>query len=303
MALGFAVSSSLLPESPWYVHAFVGATLAATSVGITARVLKDLGRIDTGEARVILGAAVADDVLGLTILATITGLIATVHEGGEASLAAAPILVAVAKAASFLVVATVAGRLIAGALFRAASAARLRGMPVVLSVSYCFLVAGAAEVMGLAPIVGAFAAGLVLNEAHYRGFTRMCARRFQEVVLPMSAVLTPVFFVFMGLKVDLRAFTSPDVLVLAAGLITAAVVGKLVSSLGVLDKRLNRLAVGVGMIPRGEVGLIFAGVGASLLIGREPVLSEGTLSALVLMVVVTTLVTPPLLRSILGSET
>jgi Kef-type K+ transport system membrane component KefB len=302
MALGFVVSSSLLPEAPWYVHAFAGATLAATSVGITARVLKDLGRLDTGEARVVLGAAVADDVLGLTILATLTGLVVSIDSGGAANIAAAPILMAVGKAASFLVVAVVAGRLIAGQLFRAASAVKTRGMPVVVSVCYCFFVAGVSELMGLAPIVGAFAAGLVLNEAHYRGHTRMCARRFQEVVLPLSAVFTPVFFVFMGLKVDLRALSSTHVVVLAAGFTCAAVLGKLASSLGVLDRRLNRLAVGVGMIPRGEVGLIFASIGASLQIGGEAVLSASTLSALVLMVVATTLVTPPLLRSILGSE-
>jgi Kef-type K+ transport system membrane component KefB len=296
MALGWAVSFFSLPESPWYVHVFVGATLAATSVGITARVLKDLGRIETGEARVILGAAVVDDVLALVLLAIVTGLIASVGHDGEARIAAAPILITVGKAVSFLIIAIVAGRLIARLLFRVGSAAMVRGMPIVLSVCYCFLVAGAAELMGLAPIVGAFAAGLVLNEAHYRGYTRMCARRFQEVVAPLSAVLTPVFFVVMGLKVDLRAFASIGVLVLAAGLMVAAVLGKLLSGLGVLERQLSRLAVGVGMIPRGEVGLIFVGIGASLQVGGEPILSASTLSALVFMVMATTLVTPPLLK-------
>jgi Kef-type K+ transport system membrane component KefB len=128
----------------------------------------------------------------------------------------------------------------------------------------------------------------------------MCARRFEEIVLPISSVFTPVFFVFVGLKVDLRSLTSWRVVLFAAGLSLAAIAGKQLCSVGVLEKGVNRLAVGVGMIPRGEVGLIFASIGSTLLVAGKPVFSSDTFSALVLMVMVTTLATPPLLKTLLS---
>ena len=294
--LGYGVTAALLPGSPWYVDLFAGATLAATSVGITARVLKDLGKTASGEGRIILGAAVVDDVLGLVLLAIVTGLTVSVAGGGHSGLSAGPILWIVAKAVLFLVVAVAGGRWIAGLILSTGARARVAGMAIVLSVCFCFAMAAAAEAVGLAPIVGAFAAGLVLNESHFAGYSRMCARDFREIVRPLTMLFTPVFFAHMGMRVDLGSFTSGRVLLLAAALTAAAIAGKQICALGVFEKGVNRLAVGLGMIPRGEVGLIFAGIGATLIVGGRPVFSPGVFSAMVLMVMVTTLVTPPLLK-------
>ena len=294
--LGYAVSMYFLPESDWYVHLFAGATLAATSVGITARVLKDLGKMGTKEARIILGAAVVDDVLGLIILSVASGLITSIGSGTAGDISILPVLTIIGKSIIFLAVAIVAGRFVGGKILQIGATAKVGGMPVVLSICHCFSLAGLAEVFGLAPIVGAFAAGLVLDEKHYQGYTKMRSESFEHIVSPISSILVPVFFVVMGLRVDLRSFADWRVLQFAGALSLAAIVGKQVCSLGVLEKGLNRLAVGVGMIPRGEVGLIFAGIGAGLMVSGQPVFSSETFSAMVVMVMVTTLATPPLLK-------
>jgi Kef-type K+ transport system membrane component KefB len=158
--------------------------------------------------------------------------------------------------------------------------------------------AGIAETIGLAAIVGAFAAGLVLDHTHYVGYHELREKKIEELLAPVSAIYVPVFFVLMGLRVDLSAFGSLGVLEFAGALSIAAIIGKQVCSLGVLEKGLNRLAVGIGMIPRGEVGLIFAGIGANLMVGGEPVLSSEAFSAMIVMVMVTTLATPPLLKAV-----
>lgn len=298
--LGYGVSMWYLPESAWYVHTFVGATLAATSVGITARVLKDMRKMDTKEARIILGAAVVDDVLGLIILAVVSGIITSIANGGSAEISAGPVLMIIGKAVAFLAIAIVAGRQLAGRIIHWGSNAKVRGIPVVLTISYCFLMAGIAELIGLAAIVGAFAAGLVLDETHYRGYHELKAKKVEELLAPVSAIYVPVFFVLMGLRVDLSAFGSLKVLEFAGALSLAAILGKQVCSLGIMEKGLNRLAVGVGMIPRGEVGLIFAGIGSTLMVAGVPVFSPETFSAMVVMVMVTTLATPPLLKALMS---
>ena len=298
MVLGYGVSMWFLPEAAWYVHTFVGATLAATSVGITARVLKDMRKMDTKEARIILGAAVVDDVLGLIILAVISGIVTSIADGGSAEISLMPVIYIIAKSIAFLAVAVIAGRSLAGRIIDWGSRAKVAGIPVVLTISYCFLMAAIAETIGLAAIVGAFAAGLVLDETHYRGYRELKAKKVEELLAPVSAIYVPVFFVLMGMRVDLSAFTSASVLQFALALSVAAIIGKQVCSFGVLEKGLNRLAIGVGMIPRGEVGLIFAGIGATLSVGGVPIFSPETFSAIVVMVMVTTLATPPLLKSL-----
>lgn len=298
MILGYGVSAWFLPEAAWYVHTFVGATLAATSVGITARVLKDMRKMDTKEARIILGAAVVDDVLGLIILAVVSGIVTSIADGGSAEISFGPVMYIVGKSVAFLAVAVVAGRALAGRVIDWGSRAKVGGIPVVLTISYCFLMAAIAETIGLAAIVGAFAAGLVLDETHYRGYHELKAKKVEELLAPVSAIYVPVFFVLMGLRVDLSAFASASVLQFALALSVAAIIGKQVCSLGVLEKGLNRLVIGVGMIPRGEVGLIFAGIGATLSVGGVPIFSPETFSAMVVMVMVTTLATPPLLKAL-----
>ncbi len=297
-ALGWGVGAWLLPEEGPYVHAFLGATLTATSVGITARVLKDLNRSQTNEARVVLGAAVIDDVLGLVILAVVTGIIGAANRGG--SLATGDVVFTLVKAVGFLVGALVVGVLFSRRLFSLASKLRARGVLLALGLAFCFLLSWLSGVIGLAPIVGAFAAGLILEEVHYRDFVDRGEHGLEELIQPISSFLVPIFFVVMGMRTDLKSFLQPGVLGLAAALTIVAIIGKQACSLGVLGKGVDRLSVGLGMIPRGEVGLIFANIGLALSVGGHRIINEETFSAVVVMVIVTTMVTPPALKWSLG---
>ena len=297
--LGWGVSYYFLPEEATLTHVFIGATLCATSVGITARVLRDMGRLQTRESRIILGAAVIDDVMGLLILAVVAGAIRASAAGG--ALAVSDVLVIAAKSVAFLVGAVAVGHFVVPHFFRALGRFEGHGVLLTMALAFCFFLAWAAASVGLAPIVGAFAAGLVLDEAHFETFNQRGGQALEDLLAPVSVVLVPVFFVLMGMKVDLSAFARWELLGLAAALTVAAVVGKQVCSLGVVERGVNRLAVGLGMIPRGEVGLIFAGIGATLTLpdaqGRpEPVVGPAVFGAVVIMVIVTTLVTPPALK-------
>jgi len=292
-ALGWGVGALLLPGHSTYAHAFLGATLTATSVGITARVLKDLGKTQIAEARVILGAAVIDDVLGLVILAVVAGVIGAAETGVALSAGGTGLILA--KAALFLVGALVIGVALSPRLF--AGAARLRGRGVLLATALiaCFVLAALASAIGLAAIVGAYAAGLILEDVHWREFTRRGEQRLQDLIAPIAEFLVPVFFVLMGMRVELSAFAHPEVLGLALLLTVAAIVGKQACALGAIGGGLDRLSVGVGMIPRGEVGLIFASIGMTLTLHGERIVDAGVYSAVVIMVMVTTMVTPPAL--------
>lgn len=301
--LGWGVAAYFLPDEARLAHFFIGATLCATSVGITARVLKDMGRLQTRESRIILGAAVIDDVLGLIILAVVAGAIKAAAAGATLSIAETALIAG--KAVAFLFGAIVIGRYLTPRLFRRAGRLEVEGVLLALSVAFCFLLAWAAAKVGLAPIVGAFAAGLVLDEVHFETFEERGKHDLQRLVAPVGAVLVPIFFVLMGMRVDLRAFARVELLGFALALTVAAILGKQVCSLVVLDRGLNRLAIGLGMIPRGEVGLIFAGVGATLMLPgaegvNEPVIKGGTFGVIVIMVIITTLITPPALKRALA---
>jgi Kef-type K+ transport system membrane component KefB len=293
-ALGWAVSAWLLPSASPYVHAFIGATLTATSVGITARVLQDLGASRTPEARIILGAAVIDDVLGLVILGAVSGVIAAAAQ--SAAFSVWSIARIAAAAMIFLVGALLLGIYAAPRLFALASLLQGRGVLLTLSLSFCFVMAWTSSLIGLAPIVGAFAAGLVLEDVHFKDFMSRGERSLEDLIRPISDAFVPIFFVLMGLRTDLGAFISGGSLELAAALIVVAIIGKQACALGVTLPGVNRLAVGIGMIPRGEVGLIFANVGAGLMLDGVPVIGPSIFSAVVVMVIVTTLVTPPALK-------
>lgn len=293
MVLGWGVGIALLPHSSSFVHAFLGATLAATSVGITARVLQDLGRSQTNEARIVLGAAVIDDVLGLVVLAVVTGVITAADRGEAVSYVAIGIILL--KALGFLVGALAIGVRFSPRLFHVAAQLKARGVLLAVGLSFCFFLAWVANAIGLAPIVGAFAAGLILEAIHFRDFTDRGEHGLEELVAPIASFLTPVFFVLMGMRTDLRAFGEVRVLFLAAALTLVAVVGKLACALAV-PRGVDRLSIGIGMIPRGEVGLIFANIGAALTIGGEPVVNRQEFSAVVVMVIATTMITPPALK-------
>lgn len=299
LALGYFVSSAFMTEDAQpYVHLFVGATLSATSVGITARVLKDIGKTETRESRVILGAAIVDDILGLLLLAFVFGLLRSADAGDPMGFEWLPILVILGKALGFLAGSFLVSRWAVEGMLAILQYAKSKSVGFVLGLAFCFLMAALAELVGLANVVGAFAAGLVLESslAHRFG-ARLIRHRLDRSVEPIAAIFVPVFFVHMGLRVDLASFAYGDVLVFVAVLSAVAIASKQVCSLGVLEKGLNRLAIGVGMIPRGEVGLIFAGVGSGVMVAGAPVFSTETYSVVVATVILTTLVTPPLLKA------
>jgi len=303
--LGLGVAAYFIPGEAPLSHIFIGATLCATSVGITARVFKDLGKLSTREARIILGAAVIDDVLGLLILTVVAGAIKATAAGTVLSMLGIAIIAG--KALLFLIGAIVLGHLVVPHILRSAGRLETRGVLLTLAVAFCLALSWAAAKVGLAPIVGAFAAGLVLDEVHYKPEGRRHGRDLHELLQPVSTFLVPVFFVLMGLKVDLSLFAERELLGFALVLTVAAILGKQICAAGVLQSGVSRLAVGVGMVPRGEVGLIFAGIGATLMLPNatgqtEPVIGSGTFGVVVIMVFITTLITPPALKWALGRQ-
>ncbi len=268
---------------------FVGATLTATSVGITARVLSDLGRMRTREARIVLGAAVIDDVLGLVILTVVSGLAAG---GAISALGIARVL---GLAVGFLVVAVVLGRLIAPRLFQIAERMRVRGVLVATAVAVAFGLAGLADVAGSAHILGAFAAGLILSGTHQFD-------TIERELKPVASIFAPVFFVVVGASVDLRLLDpsregAGGLLLLTLLLSVLAIAGKVVAGWAAPWERYRRLVVGVGMEPRGEVGLIFANLGL-----RGGVINDAVFSALLFVVMISTFVAPPALKALFSRE-
>jgi len=287
MLLGYGVSLWLLPEAPFSLHLFIGATLCATSVGITARVLKDLDAMGLPATRVILGAAVIDDVLGLIVLAVVASIAEFGAVPGPLDLSKI-----IGLAAGFLIGALLLGAYVMPGVFRMASKLRTQDVLAAVAIGLCLLLAGISGAAGLAPIVGAFAAGLILDEVHVRPFGRKSAHDLNEIIGPIVAVMAPIFFVRTGMMVDLGGIgTEP--LILAAALTAVAIIGKLISGLGVRGATADKLTVGIGMVPRGEVGLIFANVGAGITFEGKPLIAAGVYAAIVLMVMATTVVTPP----------
>jgi Kef-type K+ transport system membrane component KefB len=293
-ALGWGVGALLLPDRSFYVHAFLGATLTATSIAITARVLRDLGLAQSLEARVILGAAVIDDILGLVILAVVAGAI-TAADAGQ-TMSVLEIGLVLGKAVVFLVGAVALGVYLSPRLFHVAAMLRGRGVLLATALIFCFALSYLSAVIGLAPIVGAYAAGLILEDVHFRDFAYRGEQQLEHLVHPISTFLVPVFFVLMGVHVDLLAFARPEVLGLAAALTVTAIVSKMACSLGAWERGIDRLTLGIGMIPRGEVGLIFANIGLGLSIAGVAILDDAIFSAVVIMVILTTVATPPALK-------
>jgi Kef-type K+ transport system membrane component KefB len=254
-----------------------GAALCATSVGITARVLSELGWLDTSEGRVILGAAVIDDIIGLIILAVIASVVA------GATLTPWSITRIAGIAIAFVAVAVVAGSFVAAPLFRAVERIRAANALGIFGLAFAFLLAWLAQRSGSAMIVGAFAAGLVLFRLPQR-------HDIEKATSTLGHFLVPIFFASVGAAVDLRALADPRSLVLGGVLILCGIFGKVVAGFAPWWFRGDKLFVGIGMVPRGEVGLIFAQMGlASAAVGA------GEYGALMLMVLVTTFVTPPAL--------
>ena len=281
--LGTAVAVLLLPGATFASHLFLGATLTATSVGITARVFKDLGRIESPEARIILGAAVIDDVLGLIVLAVVSGIVV------QGAVGVADVSRIMIGSTLFLFGAVLLGGRFAPVIAGYLASFRVRGMKLITALSICFAMAWLAGAIGLAPIVGAFAAGLVLEEAHFVRFDK--DKPLKDLLEPFSSFFVPIFFVVMGIEVHLEAFADARVLGIAAAITLAAILGKQVCGIVALGRDLDRVIIGFGMIPRGEVGLIFASIGRSL-----GVVDDSLYAVCVVMVISTTLIAPFLLQ-------
>ncbi len=284
--LGLLAAALLIEDVQFHTSLFLAATLVATSVGITATVLREMNMQQSETARIILGAAVFDDVLGLLMLAIVSGIVVT----GSVDLL--NIAMIVVMATLFLVAAVYLGPFFLRFIVRLFR--RLDLVEAKMFVSYLFVMvlAWMANLSGLATIIGAFTAGLILHDAYFDSWNddRECPICIKDLIMPLEVILVPIFFVLMGIQVKLETFLQPEVMLLAAGLLVAAIVGKVVSGFGAFGDS-NRLTIGVGMMPRGEVGLIFAAIGKSL-----GVLDDALFSAVVLMVVVTTLLSPPLLK-------
>jgi Kef-type K+ transport system membrane component KefB len=268
---------------------FIGATLTATSVGITARVLSDLGQRSTPEARIIIGAAVIDDVLGLVILSVVSGVAA------GAAVSAVGVLRTLAVAVGFLVVAVLLGRFFVPRLFDRINRMQVRYVLVVASIAFALGLSGLASLAGSAVIIGAFAAGLILSGTNQFD-------TIEHQVKPVASIFTPIFFVSVGASVNLAVLvpSTPEAratLLIAGVLIVLAVIGKIAAGWAAPWTRFRRLAVGVGMVPRGEVGLIFAEIGR-----RSGLLGEEIFGAVVLMVMVTTFIAPPALKALFSDS-
>ncbi len=296
---GYFVASYFLPDLAFWGKVFIGATLSATSIGITARVLKDIDRIETKEAKIVLGAAVLDDVGGLIFMSVIVSAIQAASSTGALSVAS--IAQIFAEALAFLVGAFLLGHFVFPLISPVLGRFRSKGVMLVFSLALCFFMAWLSAAVGLAPIVGAFAAGLILEEAHFDPLPNDNMQDLIALIAPLTAIFSPIFFVSVGLKVDIASFANPQLIGLSAAMLAAAVLGKLACSLGVVESGVNRLSVGLGMVPRGEVTLIFASLGMTLMLPNaqgvmEAVISPSTFGVYVFIAMVTAFLTPPALK-------
>lgn len=276
-AAGFGVASSFGEDSK--VALFFGATLTATSVGITARVLGDLRALAMRESRIVLGAAVADDVLGLVILTVVVKVVT------EGSISVGVVLETVGLAAGFLLLTGLLAIYVIPRLFTridriAKSSTSIVSIALALTLAFSLL----ANQAKLAFIIGAFMAGLAVGRSPQH-------ERIAEGLNPLGHIFIPVFFASIGINADLEAIFQPSVLALASAITVVGIVGKLVAGFGIGRTGGDKLLIGIGMMPRGEVGLIFASIGLA-----QGVLDDELYGALLLMVLVTTLITPPLIR-------
>ncbi len=311
----YVIGPWLLPGLSQSAYLFLGASLVATSVGITARVFKDLGQLQSKESRIVLGAAVIDDVLGLIILAVVSAIAVSGTVGiGSVSWI-------IGKSILFLVGAIVLGQLLAPRLGKLFSKIHTGvGMKFTLAIAFGLLCAYVSGVIGLAPIVGAFAAGLVLDPVHFNTFRKPkfieevdeatsdaspeiksklshilshhTHRHVEDLIEPLGHFLIPLFFVVTGMGVSLATLANPSILLVALVVTVIAFAGKLVA--GLAAGKTNKWLVGWGMVPRGEVGLIFATIGKGL-----GVVSDSMFSVIVIMIIFTTLLTPPVLAALI----
>jgi Kef-type K+ transport system membrane component KefB len=314
----YLIGPFLFPSLSFNSYLFLGATLTATSVGITIRIFRDLGKTKTKEAQIVLGAAVIDDILGLIILAAVSAIVTV------GSINANMIGLIVVKSIGFLVGAIILGQLLAhitGKWF--AKFHNGVGAKFTLAISFGLIFAFLASNIGLAPIIGAFAAGLILDSVHFRYFNdpelindikknitnapdkfkkkinqlinSYARRHVEDLIEPIGYFVIPIFFISTGANVDLRPLFDLSIISIATIITIIAVLGKAIS--GIAAGKVNKLIVGFGMVPRGEVGLIFATIGKSL-----GVIDNKNFSILIVVLILTTLVTPPILTYLIKKQ-
>ncbi|MBM0743113.1 cation:proton antiporter [Phormidium sp. CLA17] len=263
---------------------FAGAALTATSIGITAKVLAEIQRLKSREGQIIIGAAVMDDVLGIIVLAVVASL------ARDGKVEVSNVLYLIVSAAAFLVGAIWLGRLLSPLFVALVNKMITRGQLLLVSLTFAFILSYVAAAIHLEAILGAFAAGLILAETEKQ-------EELQQQITPIADMLVPIFFVVVGARTDISVLNpfvpeNREGLIIAAFLLGVAILGKVVTGWSVFGQPgINRLAIGVGMVPRGEVGLVFAAVGTA-----SGVLSDSLNAAIIVMVILTTFLAPPLLR-------
>ncbi len=309
--LGYFLIPLLAPGLSQVAYLFMAGMFTSTSVGISARVFRDLGKLKTATAQLVLGSAVIDDIIGLIILAVLSAMVTS---GDVDVLGVAVIFI---KAVAFLVGAILIGQFLAPRIGRLLSKVHSgTGMKLTLALSFGLIFAYLAKQIELAPIIGAFAAGLVLDAVHFRDFkdpaivdeirtvadtmpdaqkeklqsvvSHHADHNIDEIVEPLAIVLVPLFFILNGMNVDLRLLVNGPILLGALGFTAIAIVGKLAAGLAAKSK--SKWVVGWGMVPRGEVQLIFASMGKGL-----GVISSSVFSMVVIVVILTTILTPIIL--------
>jgi Kef-type K+ transport system membrane component KefB len=314
----YLIGPFFFPSLSFNSYLFLGAALTATSVGITVRIFRDLRKTNAKEAQIVLGAAVIDDVLGLIILAAVSAMVTV------GSINASMIGLIIAKAVGFLVGAIILGQLSAPILGKwFAKFHNGAGMKFTLAISFGLVFAFLANSIGLAAIIGSFAAGLILDPIHFRYFNdpeliskikknitdgpdkfkkkinqiinAYAHRHVEDLIEPIGYFVIPIFFVATGTNVDLRPLFNLSIISIASLIAIIAILGKVIS--GIAAGKANKLIVGFGMAPRGEVGLIFATVGKSL-----GVIDSETFSVIIVVLILTTLITPPILTYLIQKK-
>ena len=294
---GLGFSFMAMVQESALVSVFTATVLVATSVGVTARVLRDIGAISLPEARVILGAAVIDDVLGMVVL-TVVGAMA--GAGGGISVSPDALIrigVVLVQTAAFIAFVVGVGRRVIGRYSVHLDALKSPGAPFTFAIGIALALAVLSSALGLAAVVGAFLAGMILAEARER-------YQLEAQVRPLSQLFVPIFFVATGAQMDPMVLSNGSTALLAGALTVLAIVGKIVGgAVGAIGMRTSvgtgrtMAIIGIGMVPRGEVGLVVAGIGHV-----QGILNDTTFSALIVMTLVTTLVAPPVLRALLAND-
>ncbi|BAU06557.1 sodium:proton antiporter [Fischerella major NIES-592] len=287
VAVPFAVGTAGLMfffHTPAIPAIFAGAALTATSIGITSKVLSELGHLKSREGQIIVGAAVIDDVLGIIVLAVVASLAKT----GEVDIL--NVIYLIVSATVFLIGSILLGKFFNKTFVTIADKLQTRGKLVIPAFIFAFFMAFIGNAIHLEAILGAFAAGLVLDETDKR-------KELDQQVIPIADILVPIFFVTVGARVDLGVLNpivpeNQQGLIIAIFLVVVAIIGKVVTGWSVFGQPgINRLAIGVGMIPRGEVGLVFLGIGAA-----SGAIDKPLQAAIIIMVILTTFLAPPFLR-------